>query len=93
VAVPSHRQFAFDDLKHILVHRLGVGEDQMENDMSAAFDQMDLDSLALIEFQTALEEDWGVRIRDEDAESIYTIGDAIDYVNARLAEQELTEHE
>ena len=91
--MPSHRQFTFDDLKHILVHRLGVVEDQIEDDRSATFDQMGLDSLAFIEFQTALEEDWGVRVRDEDIDLIYTIGDAIDYVNARLAEPELTEHE
>jgi acyl carrier protein len=93
VAVPSHGQFAFDDLKHILVRRLGVAEDQIEDDTSATFDQMGLDSLAFIEFQTALEEDWGVRVRDEDAERVYTIGDAIHFVNARLAEQELTEHD
>jgi acyl carrier protein len=93
VAVPSHRQFSVDDLKHILVQRLGVVEDQIGGDRSATFDQMGLDSLAFIEFQTALEEDWGVRVRDEDVDRIYTIGDAIDYVNERLAEQTLTEHE
>lgn len=91
--MPSHRQFVFDDLKHILIHRLGVAEDQIEDDPSATFDRMGLDSLAFIEFQSALEEDWGVRVRDEDAERIYTIGEAIDYVNERLAEQELTQHE
>ena len=91
--MPSHRQFAFGDLKQILIHRLGVGEDQIKDDPSATFDHLGLDSLAFIEFQTALDEDWGVRVRDEDAERIYTIGDAIEYVNGRLAEQEQTEHE
>jgi acyl carrier protein len=91
--LPSHKQFAFDDLKHILVQRVCVAEDQIGNDPSAPLDQMGLDSLAFIELQTALEEDWGVRVRDEDVDRIYTIGDAIVYVNDRLAEQALTEHE
>lgn len=85
--MPPHGQFAFDDLKRILVDRLGVAEDQIEDDPSATFDQLGLDSLAFIEFQTALDEDWGVHVRDEDAEQIYTIGDAIEYVNERLAER------
>jgi len=85
--LPPHGQFAFDDLKRILVDRLGVAEDQIEDDPSATFDQLGLDSLAFIEFQTALDEDWGVHVRDEDAEQIYTIGDAIEYVNERLAER------
>ena len=85
--MPPHGQFAFDDLKRILVDRLGVAEDQIEDDPSATFDQLGLDSLAFIEFQTALDEDWGVHVRDDDAEQIYTIGDAIEYVNERLAER------
>jgi acyl carrier protein len=85
--MPSRRHFGFYDLKHILVHRLGTAEDQIKDDPSATFDQIGLDSLAFIELQTALEEEWGVHIRDEDVERIYTIGEAVDYVNERLAER------
>ncbi|MBV9416639.1 MAG: hypothetical protein JO363_16770, partial [Solirubrobacterales bacterium] len=46
--MPPHGQFAFDDLKRILVDRLGVAEDQIEDDPSATFDQLGLDSLAFI---------------------------------------------
>ena len=80
--------FEFDDLKQILVHRLGTPEDHISDDPSATLEQIGLDSLAFIELQAALEEDWGVGIRDEDVERIYTVGDAVDYVNERLAEQE-----
>jgi acetyl-CoA carboxylase biotin carboxylase subunit/minimal PKS acyl carrier protein len=93
VAVPSHGQFTFEDLKRILVHRVGVPEDQIDDDPSATLDQIGLDSLAFIEFQTALEEDWGVRVCDEDIDLIYTTGNAIDYVNKRRTEQKLTQHE
>jgi acyl carrier protein len=91
--VPPRRRFEFDDLKQILVHRLGTAEDQIPNDPSATLDQIGLDSLAFIELQTALEDDWGVRIRDEDVERIYTVGEALDYVNERLAEQEPAQRE
>ena len=85
--MPPLRHVELDDLRKILVHRVGLAEDQIELDPSATLDQIGLDSLAFIELQTALEEDWGVRIRDEDVERIYTVGEAVDYVNERLAEQ------
>ena len=87
--MPSHEHFAFEDLKHILVDRVGGAEDHIEDDPSATLDEIGLDSLAFIELRTALEEEWGVRVRDEDVERIYTVGDALAYVNERLAEQEL----
>ena len=52
-------------------------------------DDLDADSLALIELVEALEEDLsersvGFRIEDEDLEDIKTVRDAVDYVLARL---------
>lgn len=91
--MPPRRHFGFDDLKHILVQRVGTPEDHIPNDPSATLDQIGLDSLAFIELQTALEEDWGVRIRDEDVERIYVVGEALDFVNERLAEQESAQRE
>lgn len=84
--MPSDSQFEFDDLKRILVERVGVAEDHVQEDRSATFDDMGLDSLAFIELRTALEEDYGVVIRDQDVERIFTVGDAIEYVNESLAE-------
>ena len=48
---------------------------------------MGLDSLAFVEVQLAMEQEYGFTIADEDAESIHTVGEAIAYVNRRLAEQ------
>jgi acyl carrier protein len=48
---------------------------------------MGLDSLAFVEIQLAMEQEYGFTISDEDAESIHTVGEAIDYTNRRLAEQ------
>ena len=81
-------EFRFDDLKHILVDRIGVAEADIDDDPAAIFDDMGLDSLAFMEFQAALREEYGIRIEDEDAAHLSTIGDTLDYVNARLAERE-----
>ena len=81
-------EFRFDDLKHILVDRIGVDEADIDDDPAATFDELGLDSLAFMEFQAALREEYGIRIEDEDAAHMSTIGDTLEYVNARLAETE-----
>jgi minimal PKS acyl carrier protein len=80
-------RFGFDDLKYILVERLGVAEDEITDDPSTTFEDMGLDSLAFIQLQLALEEGWGLHVPNEDAEHRFTVGEAIDYVNERLAEK------
>jgi acyl carrier protein len=81
-------QFAFSDLKRILVDRVGLPEDDVIDDPDATFDAMGLDSLAFVEIQLAMQQEYGFEIDDEDAEKIHTVGAAIEYVNRRLAEQE-----
>jgi acyl carrier protein len=86
-AVPEQTQFAFEDLKRILVDRVGLPEADIKDDPSATFEDMGLDSLAFIEIQLAVQQEYGFQIHDEDAERIYSVGDAIGYVNERLAEK------
>jgi acyl carrier protein len=82
------REFTFDDLKNILVNRVGLPEDAVGDDPSRSFEDMGLDSLAFVEIQLAMQQDYGFTIPDEDAEKITTVGEAIDYTNQRLGEQE-----
>ena len=79
--------FTFEDLKRLLVERIGMSEDEVGSDPSLAFDDMDLDSLAFEEIQLALENAYGFTISFEDAQTIRTLGDAIDYTNRRIAEK------
>ncbi|MGH9303119.1 MAG: acyl carrier protein [Acidimicrobiales bacterium] len=56
---------------------------------SSFADDLDADSLALIELVEALEEELsdriaGFRIDDEDLEDLRTVRDAVDYVSARV---------
>lgn len=59
------------------------------NEGDSFFDDLEADSLALIELAEALEEELGersvgFRIEDEDLEDIKTVRDAVDYVLARV---------
>jgi len=83
----TEQSFGFEDLKRILVDRVGLAEDVVKDDPSATFEDMGLDSLALVEIQLAMEQEYGFTIADEDAEKITNVGDAISYVNSRLAAQ------
>ena len=79
--------FTFEDLKRILVDRVGLDEDSVIDDPDARFEDMGLDSLAFVEIQLAMQQEYGFDIPDEDATGIETVGAAIDYVNRRLAEE------
>ena len=46
---------------------------------------MGADSLDTVELVMALEEEYGVEIPDEDAEKLTTVGEAIKYIEEKLA--------
>jgi acyl carrier protein len=81
------QQFTFDDLKNILVTRVGLPEESVVEDRSVRFEDMGLDSLAFVEIQLAVQQQYGFTIPDEDAHDITTVGQAIDYTNRRLQEK------
>jgi len=74
----------FDRLKKLIVEQLEVEENQVTPEVSFT-DDLNADSLDLIEFITAVEEEFSVpgrrvEIADEDLEKILTVQDAIDYL-------------
>ena len=81
------QEFTFDNLKEILVNRIGLDEGVVTNDPNLSFTDMGLDSLAFVEIQLAVQQQFGFTIPDEDAHEITTVGQAIDYTNRRLREQ------
>ena len=76
--------FTFEDLRRILVDRVGLNDADVVDDPNATFEDMGLDSLAFVEIQLAMQQEYGFTIEDEDAQEITTVGAAIDYVNRRL---------
>ena len=77
-----NRQEAFERVKEILVDQLGVSEDQVTEEASFQGD-LDADSLDLVELIMELEDQFGLKISDEDAQRIATVGQAVDYVTAQ----------
>ena len=78
----------FDRFKKCAVEVLSVDDGKITKEASFA-DDLDADSLALIELVEALEEELGersvgFRIEDEDLEDLKTVRDAVDYVVAKL---------
>ncbi len=71
-----------DRLKKLIAEQLGVDESRVVP--SASFtDDLDADSLDLVELIMSLEEEFGVEIPDEEAEKISTVGDALQYLQAQ----------
>jgi acyl carrier protein len=72
-------QSSEDRLKKIIADQLSVNEDDVVPEASF-IDDLNADSLDLVELIMSLEEEFGVKISDEDAAKIQTVQDAMDYV-------------
>ena len=66
-------------LKKIIVEQLGVDESEVVPNASFVED-LNADSLDLVEFIMSLEEEFKLQISDEDAEKITTVQEAEDYI-------------
>jgi len=74
----------FERLKRVIVEQLEVEEKKVIPEASFA-DDLDADSLDLVELITAMEEEFSIpgkrlEIADEDAEKIRTVQDAVDFL-------------
>ncbi|MGH8908088.1 MAG: acyl carrier protein [Egibacteraceae bacterium] len=65
----------YDRVAKLLADKFGVPADDITPE--ATFEDLDLDSLDLVEFALAAEEDLGVRISDEEAAGLETLADTV----------------
>ncbi len=73
----------FEKVKGIIVEQLGVDEDQVT--MEARFrEDLEADSLDLVELIMAFEEEFGGEIEDDQAEKIKTVGQAVEFLSQRM---------
>lgn len=68
----------FEKVKSIVVDQLGVDEGDVT--LETSFEELNADSLDIVELIMALEEDFDLDIPDEEAEKIRTVGDAVNYI-------------
>ena len=85
----STAPFTVADVKAILVDRIGLAEADIPDDAETAFTDLDLDSLAIVEVQLAIMQEYGLAISDADAGALQTFAGVIDFVNERLAAPEV----
>jgi len=78
-----NREEVFGKIKEIIVDRLGVDEAKVT--MEARFrEDLEADSLDLVELLMDMDEKLGAKIEDEEAEQIKTVAQAVDFVMAKL---------
>lgn len=59
------------------------GPDESQINREATFEELDIDSLDLVELAQVVEDDYGVVLKGEDMKELKTVGDAIDLIVAR----------
>ncbi|MDB9704402.1 acyl carrier protein [Rhodospirillales bacterium] len=71
-----------DRVKKIVIEHLGIDEDKVVE--SASFiDDLGADSLDTVELVMAFEEEFGIEIPDDAAESILTVKNAVDFIESQ----------
>jgi acyl carrier protein len=71
----------FYKVKEVVIDKLGVEEEKIVS--AASFvDDLGADSLDTVELIMQLEEEFGIEIPDEDAETITTVQAAVDYIES-----------
>ena len=75
----------FKKLCSIIVDVLGV--DESDIDMDTTFiDDLGADSLDVLQLLMTIEDEYGVKIPDEELENFHTVGDIVEYVEANFEE-------
>ena len=77
----------FEKVKAIIVEQLGVDPDKVT--MEARFrEDLEADSLDLVELIMAFEDEFGGEISDDEAQQIKSVGEAVNYLKGRMEEGE-----
>ena len=73
----------FESVKSILVDQLNISEDSVQMD-SLFVDDLNADSLDMVELVMAMEQEFNISIPDEEAERIKTVGDGVEFIKSKM---------
>ena len=71
----------FKSIKQMIVDQLGVDEDSITED-SSFVDDLNADSLDMVELVMAMEQEFDIEIPDDVAEKVVTVKDAVEYIQS-----------
>lgn len=77
---------AFEKIVEIINVQFNIDEDEIKLETSFR-DDLNADSLDLVELIMSLEDEFDLEIEDEEVDSIKTVGDAVEYINNKLGEE------
>ena len=75
----------FEKIKEIIADKLSISEDEITMD-SSFLEDLNADSLDIVELIMALEDELDMEIPDEDAENFVTVGDVVRFVKSHVEE-------
>lgn len=73
----------FNKIRAMLAENLGCEEDRITLD-TVILEDLEADSLDLVEFMMSVEEEYSIEVEDEDLERIKTVGDVVRYIEERV---------
>ncbi len=78
------RDEVFKKVAVVVANHFEIDAENVTDTMSIK-DDLNADSISVMEFVLELEDEFGTEISDEDAEQIETVGGAVDYISSHLA--------
>ncbi len=73
-----------EKVKDIIANELGVEREKLTSEASF-MDDLGADSLDIVELVMEFEKEFNIDIPDEEAEKLRTVGDALNYLNSKVA--------
>jgi acyl carrier protein len=73
----------FEKVRTLIVEQLDVDSKKITRETT--FEDIDADSLDVVELVMALEEEFDLEIADEDVEQIKTVGDIVNYIEENIS--------
>ncbi|NLB22152.1 MAG: acyl carrier protein [Clostridium sp.] len=74
-----------DKIREIISDKLGIKEDEIT--MESTFEDLGADSLDIVEFIMAIEDEYDIQVADEEVEKVETVGDVVEYIETLVDDE------